>query len=302
MKRYLLIIITLIPLLLSAQSLKQNLEKPSKLYVGTPFNIHITLETAPEDSIFSPQYDSLDVFFLMKEPLQFDVIEDNVRKTDLTLTFQSFDTGEYTFPQLEFMVKTENDNKFLKTREFVVIVESVIADSSQVIKDIANPLKLKFSFWDYFIPAFALIFVIALIIFLKKLLKKPDESEIEEEVKDKRPAFVKALEMLAGINFEALWNNGNYIEYYYQLSIVLRYFIELHYKINALEMTTSEIRNNLSVEKSTEKGEILNLLREADRVKFAKYIPDSDAANELLRWLNAYLQAFANRTKEIDNA
>ena len=303
MKRYILIILVLIPFLLSAQILKQSLEKPSKLYVGTPFNIHIALETALEDSIFSPQYDSLDVFFLMKQPSQFDVIEEDVRKTNLTLTFQSFDTGEYTFPQLEFLVKkTGNDTKILKTREFVVIVESVLADSAQAIRDIANPLKLKFNFWDYFVPAFALIFIIALIIFLNKLLKKTADTEIKEEIKDKRPAYVKALEMLAAINFDALWQSGSYIEYYYQLSVVLRYFIELHYEINALEMTTSEIRHNLTVDKSSEKGEILNLLIEADKVKFAKFIPVRDNANDLLSWLSGYLKSFASRTKEVENA
>ncbi|MCF7919479.1 MAG: hypothetical protein K9N06_06175 [Candidatus Cloacimonetes bacterium] len=302
MKKVIIFVIMLLPLFLAAQKLDQQLEKPANVFVGTPFKIHINLETAPEDSIFSPQYDSLDVFFLMKEPEQSDTVEEGIRKTSLTLTFQSFDTGEYTFPSLEFLVKKDNGSEILKTREFVVIVQSVLSDSAQAIRDIAKPLKLNFNFWDYFIPVFGIIVLTALIILLRKLLRRPESEEPVKIVKDSRPAYIKALEMLTGIDFEALLQSGNYVEYYFQLSIVLRYFIELHYLINALEMTTSEIRMYLLVPNPREKGDILNLLQEADKVKFAKHIPDSTTAREFLSWLDAYLKSFAVRSTEVQDA
>ena len=301
-KIYIITIILLLALCLPAQELQQKLEKPSKLFVGSPFSVHIEITSAPEDSIFAPQLDSLDVFFLMGEPEQTELIEDGKKKNTIKLTFQAFDTGDYTFPELEFLVKTQAEDKILTTRDFVVIINSVLPDSANVIKDIAKPVTLKLGFWDYFIPILALIILIALIIFLKKLLTKPKQEEETPKFTDTRPPWLVAQEMLTELKHKNLLDSGEFLEYYYQLSVILRYFLERNYQINALEMTTSEIRYNLHLDNTKEKSEILRLLSESDKVKFARFIPETDKGLAFALWLDSYLLSFENRTQEVVDA
>lgn len=295
-------LIFIMPILLCSQNIDQNLERSGKIFVGTPFKLHITLETSVGDSIFSPRYDSLDVFFLKGDPIQTETYENDKIITNVTLTFQAFDTGEYHFPELEFLVKKGDDKKILNTREFLVIVESVVPDSAQVIQDIADPVDLKLSFWDYSLIVLIVIFIFLLIYIIRWLIRKSHKEDIIPEKKDTRPAYEKALELLKSIDFEALINSGNYVEYYYKLSIVLRYFLEINYRFNALEMTTSEIRLKLKTKDHNEKNAVLSLLSEADRAKFAKYIPESNSARSQLTWLKEYLNSFKLVKKEIDNA
>jgi hypothetical protein len=300
MKKYLIItIILLLTICLTAQELQQKLEKPSKLYVGSPFSLHLEITSALEDSIFAPKLDSLDVFFLMGEPKQTEIFEGDIKKNTIKLTFQAFDTGDYTFPELEFLVKTKGEDKILTTRDFVVIINSVLPDSANVIKDIAKPVTLKLGFWDYFIPVLVLIILIALIIFLKKVLKKPQIEEETPKFTDTRPPWQVAHEMLEELKLRNMLDSGEFLEYYYQLSVILRYFLERNYQINALEMTTSEIRHNLHLGNSKEKGDILRLLSESDKVKFARFIPERDNGFAFTTWLDSYLLSFKNRNQEV---
>ncbi len=304
MKKYILIIIliSILPFLLNGQELRQHLEKPSKLFVGTPFQLHIEITASPGDSIYAPQLDSLDVFFIMNEPEQSEVIENDLQKNLITLTFQAFDTGEYNFPQLEFLVKNETGDHLLQTREFVVIINSVLPDSADVIKDIAKPFALKLGFWDYFIPILALIILIIIIRLITKLLKRPEREITQPEIVDSRPPYIIARIMLDDLLAEKLLENGKFLEFYYRLSLILRFFIEKFYQINALEMTTSEIRYYLKLSDAQEKSDIMRLLTESDKVKFARFIPDRRQAEDFVSWLDTYLLAFKQRQPEVKDA
>ena len=301
-KTVLILIVLMLTMILFAQVLDQKIEKPSKLFVGTPFSLYVEITSAISDSIYAPQIDSIDVFFPMGEPQQQELIQDDVKKNIIKMTFQAFDTGDYTFPSLEFMVKSDSRDTILTTRDFVVIINSVLPDSANVIKDIARPLSLKLGFWDFFIPIAGIIIIIAFIIFLKKFFTKPEQPAEIPKFTDNRPIWKIAHEMLIELLNKKLLDKGENIEYYYQLSLILRYFIERHYRINALEMTTSEIRYNLKLDDSREKGDILKLLTESDKVKFAKYIPERKEGEDLASWFEAYLDSFKLRNPEANDA
>ncbi|MDP8220043.1 MAG: hypothetical protein P9X26_01760 [Candidatus Stygibacter frigidus] len=301
-KTIIILIVMMLTVVLSAQVLDQKIEKPGRLFVGTPFSLYVEITSAISDSIYAPQLDSIDVFFPMGEPQQQETIQDDVKKNIIKMTFQAFDTGDYTFPSLEFLVKSDSRDTVLTTRDFVVIINSVLPDSADAIKDIAHPLSLKLGFWDFFIPIAGIIIIIALIIFLKKFFTKPEQPAEIPKFTDNRPIWQIAHEMLMELLNKKLLDKGENIEFYYRLSIILRYFIERHYKINALEMTTSEIRYNLKLDDSREKGDILKLLTESDKVKFAKYLPEREKAEDLASWFEAYLDSFKLRNPEVKDA
>ncbi|MDA3813628.1 MAG: hypothetical protein PF570_05170 [Candidatus Cloacimonetes bacterium] len=293
----------MIPLFLFSQELNYKLEKPQKLFVGTPFKLHINISSAVSDSIFSTQKDTLDIFIL-KNIESFEEINDEIKTTLIDLTYQPFDTGEFTFPELEFAVKTADSLIILKTKEFILNIESVITDSTESIKDISAPLAVNLKFLDYFIPLLMIILIIFAIKYLIKLLKRTKKDFSEPEIIDDRPAYIIALELLNILKKDDLLNRGDFLNFYFRISLILRLFIELHYKINSVEMTTSEIRANLILDDTSEKSEILTFLSKADMIKFAKAVPEKSDSEAALTWLDNYLRSFeeSKGTEETVNA
>jgi len=290
-KKRLLFLILLIPILIFSAELDYKLEKPQKLYVGTPFKLHVNISSAIADSIFSTQNDTLDIFILKNIESSEKIVEET-KTTFINLIYQPFDTGEFTFPELEFAVKTADSLEILETNEFILNIESVIADSTQNIKDIAAPLSVRLKFLDYFIPLLAIVLIIFAINYLVKLLKKSKNDITEPEIIDDRPAYVIALELLTKLKKDDLIIKGDFLNFYFRISLILRLFIELHYKINSVEMTTSEIRANLILNDHSEKSQILKFLSKADMIKFAKAIPENSESLEALKWLENYLNSF----------
>jgi len=295
MKKVILLILILIPLLGFSQSLDQKLVKPQKLYVGTPFHLLVNITTTQNDSIFATPVDTLDVFIL-RDIKSEDLLEDDTRTTKLDFTFQPFDTGEFTFPELEFAVVSENDTTFLKTNEFLLNIESVLTDSSDVVMDIADPLKVNLGFWDYFFPILAIIIIVLAIILINKALKNRDVSVDKSVIIDSRPPYQIVLELLNKLNKENLPAKGEFLRFHFRLSYLLRLFIELHYKITAVEMTTSEIRSDLQLDDFKEKSQIIDFLSSADKIKFAKFKPSIEESNKAESWLEEYLKSFKEKT------
>lgn len=84
-----------------------------------------------------------------------------------------------------------------------------------------------------------------------------------------------ALQKLSALEQQNLWQNGQLIEYYAQLSIIVREYLENKYHILALESTTREISGLL---KNTQfpdplKATLDYLLHQADMVKYAEMPP-----------------------------
>ena len=301
-KAILLFLILLIPFLLVSQTLDYKVEKPPKLFIGTPFHVLVKLTTSIEDSVFAPQIDTLDIFILKGKIKEQETIENDKKITNLDLTFLPFNTGEYTFPELEFAVKSADSLHILKTSPFILNINSVVADSAQAIRDIAAPVSVKLGFWDIAVPIVILAILISLIIYLKKFLRKKEQFISQPKITDNRPAYIIALELLEKLKRKKLLEKGDFLNFHFQLSYVLRLFLELQYKINAVEMTTSEIREHLQLEDFKEKSGILEFLNFADKVKFAKYIPSLQESESALEWLENYLKSFEKKENTNNNS
>jgi hypothetical protein len=297
--KVILIIIFLlsIPIIGFSQQIEHRLEKPPKLYVGTPFHVLIDITTNIADSIFAPEIDTLDIFIL-KNIHSVDKIDNDKKVTRLDLTFQPFDTGEFTFPPLEFAVKTADSLIVLHTSEFQLNIETVLTDSSQIIHDIADPLKVNLGFWDYFFPLVAIILLVFIIKMLLKLLRKKPVEDLSTRIIDERPPYLIALELLNNLKKENLLQKGGFLNFHFRLSFILRLFIELNYHINAVEMTTNEIRQNLILQDHKEKNQVLEFLIFADKIKFAKFIPEIKDSEKELRWLEKYLESFKKEEEQ----
>ena len=172
--------------------------------------------------------------------------------------------------------------------KFLSLVPPEAVDS-MIIRDVKPPLPLKFPVKFFVIRGVIGLglaaFILALLWYLS--LRRRGVSFISL-ISPPRPAWERALEMLRSHTATDLLKNGEVKEYFDRLTDILRWYIEHRFGVSALELSTTEILENLrrtkldvpplEAEYFISKTE--ELLRRADLVKFAKFIPDMSVAQK----------------------
>jgi hypothetical protein len=129
--------------------------------------------------------------------------------------------------------------------------------------------------------------IIAVIIFVIIIITRSKKglAFIPEKKKKILPAHVIALKKIKQLKLQDYIAKGDIKRYYVEVSWICREYLENRYHKPFLEMTGYEIRQflkYLNVEKRIETNAIL---QECDRVKFAKYIPPIQDAENVLNEL-----------------
>ena len=228
---------------------------------------------------------------------------DTVRKSGVNQYHQLvnlivFDTGRILLPQFQFLIDNSGKIDSITTSAEMIHVAGVEIDTTQDIKPIKEPLKIPLTFKEvlpFLIGAFVLAVLGALLAWYfiekRKKLKPVDEKYL-------LPPHVWAVQQLQKLNQKKLWQTGNVKEYYSELTDIARTYIELRYKIPAMEQTTDELMDAMhkGVLKQSLKKELNEVLTLSDLVKFAKAQPDMlDNENALKT-----VADFIDKTKQIE--
>lgn len=287
--------------ILSAQTINTKIDKPTNVYIGTPMTLNISIETGLNDSIFTPREDTLDIFVVYNIAQQ-DSIKNAKKITNLMIKMAPFDTGEHQIPAIDFTVKSGDKIEKLSSQPITVFVKKVTTDSTKTIRGISPLMAIKPGFWDIFVPILILILIVLVIVLLIKKFKNKDKDVVEKvEFIDNRPPYVICLEKLENLKKENLLGKGDFLGFYFGLSMIMREFIALEYKLNAVEMTFYEIKKAFPRKDMEVRKKILNFLGKAERVKFAKYIPSLESSEEMLNWFENFLNSF-DRHEDLKNS
>lgn len=199
------------------------------------------------------------------------------------IRIQSFDSGDYIIPPVLY---TNGHDTVLSNSVALRVypVDTVTAESDLMpMSSILPPYDRKLvdylpdwlaDNWLYIVLAIVIIAggICAYLIFTKRLninilpQKKPE------------PPYDVAIAKLSRLREEQLCEQGLQKEYYTRLTDILREYLDRRFGINAMEMTSTQIRQALN----SSKGEIMSkelveqVLEIADFVKFAKAQPLGD--------------------------
>lgn len=197
------------------------------------------------------------------------------------LIIQSFDSGVYVIPPLEYVVGRDT----FRSNQLTLKVLPVIVDSMSTVHDFKPTEGVPFKLFD-FLPdfianywwlylAFLLLVAIALFVYFKwikngRLPLIPQKKEL--------PPFEEAMQRLDGLKERKLWQSGQEKVYYTELTDILRRYISRRFGVNAEEMTSGEIISALRKEEASREvnDKLTSILELADFVKFAKMRPLSD--------------------------
>ena len=218
----------------------------------------------------------------------------------------SFDS---TLALIKPFVFTCNGDSFL-TEELSLKVDPVHVDTlKNDLKDIKPiydaPVDWRGILLTILLVAVVIAAVVGLWFLYRKYRKKKAETTEEKEVVPENP-YLLAIRKLDEIKSEKVWQKGLLKRYYTDVTDVLREYVKFRFGIDAPEMTSDQILSSLalnetfggSVEKDAIIGNLSEVLRIADLVKFAKWQPSFSDNDRII----AVAYDFIEKTKPVEEA
>jgi hypothetical protein len=187
----------------------------------------------------------------------------------------TYTIGPYTIPRAVVRYRTKDLGEWqeLRTDEITIEVQSVLGAGAETtdIRDIKGPRGFPRPWWQYLVLGTLLLLVcLGLIAWLLGRKKKT------KRITRFRPAHEIAYEELRELRRKNLIAQGRIKEYFFELSLIVRQYLERRFTLRAPEMTTEEFLSHLKdspVLSDVHKKLLKDFLVTADLVKFAKYGP-----------------------------
>ena len=279
--KYLVLLFFAVFIQLNAQETSSYVDTTS-IRIGEQITYKINIKIDSLDEITFPKAKDFAPFELIKE---FKVDTNYLDKKfiiskQFALTY--FDSGTYYIPSQKLILL----NKEIELDSFEIIINPVKIDTTkQGLYDIKPIMKsntqIDFIFWFYILILITVI--CAFIFFRNKIFSFFTIQKLEVEY---LTPYEKAVIELSKIKKLTYLSELDIKTYYSDLTFVIRNFIEEKIINNALECTTKELIQKLSLLKTSKKLNFSNstlkniedVFSRADLVKFAKYQPETQSA------------------------
>lgn len=199
-------------------------------------------------------------------------------------TLAVYKPGETELPTFTFVATDSAGNSQEFSGESVkATIRSILpADTTSLeIADIREPYKLTGPIWPYLVIPLAL----AILVYGMILLRRRLAGKAQLPTAPPRPPWEVAFERLDLLKSERHPEFARFKLYYFELSMIVRGYIEGRYDFPAVESTTYELENEdglKDLDDNLYKG-LFEFFYRADLVKFAKVVPTpAEAESDLL--------------------
>lgn len=209
--------------------------------------------------------------------------EENGRISEVyEYTISTYDTGEYIippFPVAFFETKDRSDFNYIEAPEQAIYVQSIFLNDSVInaepkpIKGLKN-VNREINWWLWGLLGLAALLIIGSLVWYFFLRKEIIPEKVITPLEAHEIAL-KELNKIKDFSSEDLYEIN---QFYTDLSMILRRYLEHRFNFSAVEQTTTELRDSLrNIDiLSSDYDKLIELLPKADMVKFAKEIPPSD--------------------------
>ncbi|WP_295158954.1 hypothetical protein [uncultured Brachyspira sp.] len=180
-----------------------------------------------------------------------------------------YDVGQFVVYPFKISYNYKNEYYELNGEDTAVLVHPF--SDGETLPPMKNTISIEMPKYVWIFTAlivFAIIGVIVLIFVIAKYI----ENKFNEKINIKEDT--EALNKLKGIDINAYYNENKYAQYYFELTSIFKRYLTKRFRFNIEDMTTSEINQLFKENIFNESEYIINMLKEADYVKFAKQIPE----------------------------
>ena len=297
MKFLLPILLLLAPAALHAQAsvLLKTEVSPKEILIGDPVQMTVTVVYSTGITPVAVQFSTGagDFEILSSEASQPRAEKPGRSVMTHRLTLTTFSTGTVTLASLPIYFRnTDGSLAEARTDAVTITVKSLLAEKGD--EGSLRPLKGLYNMpplWPLWAAAGAAILALIIWIVVRMRSKRgsggadaPEEPRLSPEE--------EAAQALAALELSTLIAEGQYKEFYSNLSSVLRRYVERRYAISASEMTSSELiaafrQGSVPTEPAFACRAFLD---NADLVKFARWTPGADEVSADIARLRRFVQ------------
>lgn len=286
MKKYVLFLMATFALLGGLKA--QNVEVEGKVndknvQVGKPFTLDLSLKVPYgwfvewNDFAIDTLSEQIDIIKRGNVERTADADSNVIVKQQLTL--MTFDTGQIQLPAIGLKYAPSFDNP-MRLQAFTEPIDlyatTITVDTTlaykPIVEPIAAPIRMKEVF-PWILAVLLLVLVGLGIWFFVKRRKTHVDADGNVVKGPVIPPYDKAVSELENLRQQKLWQSGKVKEYFSSLTDIAREYIEGQFGVNAVEMTTDDILEEIKpLHFSTEAyNKLKETMEVADLVKFAKY-------------------------------
>ena len=330
MKKYVLFVLTLLfwvvetqcfasPQIQIGDNPPQNVEvegkvNDTKVQVGKPFTLDLSLKVPYgwfvewNDFAIDTLSEQLDIIKRGNVERTADADSNVIVKQQLTL--MTFDTGQIQVPAVGLTYAKSFDDPMRMqafTEPIDLYATTIAVDTLQPYKPIVGPIDAPIQMKEVF-PWILGVLLLALVVVGILYWRKHRKTKVDADGNIVRgpviPPYDKAVDDLKRLREEKMWQSGKVKEYFSTLTDIAREYIEGQFGVNAVEMTTDDILEEVKPLRFS--SETYNKLKEtmevADLVKFAKYsssnLESENAMNSMTDFVNESYAQFQKRKAE----
>ena len=226
------------------------------------------------------------------------------------LTLMTFDTGQVQVPSvgLTYARSFDDPNRLMAYTDPIRLYSTTMTvDTTQAYKPIVEPLKAPVQMKEVFPWILAALLLVLLVLGIWLLVRRR-KRRVDENGNIVRgpviPPYDKAVTDLENLRQQKLWQSGKVKEYFSSLTDIAREYIEGQFGVNAVEMTTDDILEEIKPLRFS--NESYNKLKDtmelSDLVKFAKYsasnLESDTAMNNMTDFVNESYAQYQKRKAE----
>jgi len=252
-------------------------------------------------SVTCPKDKSVKFSELTPESNGMSVLSEEITPESITYTLVFWEVGEFKIPGISFDILYHGQiESTLMTDPEVVLVESILTDQNEQIRDIKgmHEIQLHSPYLKYLFVLGIILSAIAIWVILRKRRKPVVKAEKWQKPKDS--PRVRARKRLENLNCPYPITNKNSETFYLELTSIFKEYLENEFFFKAMEMTTGEIYTYLSA--STDDEQLLEdthqLLSSSDLSKFAKHIPEREKFQNDKVWISTIIDTFYQKIEK----
>jgi hypothetical protein len=263
------------------------------LFVGDRIHFGVIMLVPKGSQVAPPATDNGFGQFVVKEWTS----DKSEKKSADSLSFNyiltTYSAERCTIPSLPFVQTTGSKTDTLRTEAFpmrVVLVPPPSAKDTAVIRDIKGieSVGTPSLLWLWLLAA-ALVLVLAFILLRRFRTKKT----VTVPVVPPKPPYEEAIEAIRLLEEKQYVARGMIREYAFELSDIVKHYIERRYSVNAAEFTTEEMIGWVRVSplEPAQRKTCEWFFSTTDPVKFAKWLPDSDTVSRFGADMRSFIEA-----------
>ena len=255
---------------------------PDSILVGDRIHCIIGVRHSANELVSLEGIDSLSVqtFELISRKQSSSLVAPGTSKESFELVLAVFGSGRLPIPSFS-VVHRDSEGKVIKRDSYrpstSVLVRALTDSTMRELRPIKPPIKPSIPlllFLPVILGVFGVAGLVLLLLFLLKRTVRTSAEKVDPGQVAQRKLRKLGSRLSAGMPPP---------ECYEELSNIMRSFLENHYRIRALEAVTQEIERDLKKLGVAGFESIMNLLAQADLVKFADSRPDAEESRQSLR-------------------